>query len=69
MSMPADTREPIRIDQLNLRKRTLEQRLEDGDRRIEEGALLGQDVRAWEDFWLTLLAEYESICDELDQAA
>ena len=69
MSARVETSEPVRIDQLQLRKRSLEQRLEEGDRRIEEAALLGQDVHAWEEFWLNLLAEYESICDELDEAA
>lgn len=65
---PCDA-EPIQIDDLRRRKRTLEQRLEDGFRRIGDAEMQGRDIRAWEDFWLSLLGEYESICDELDAAA
>lgn len=48
------------------RKAKLEQRLEDGDRKIEGAALNGQDVAAWEDFWMTLLAEYEDVCEKFN---
>ncbi len=48
---------------------TLEHRLDDGYRRIEEARLRGVDVRAWEEFWLQLLAEYEEVCDGLRLAA
>lgn len=48
------------------RKAKLEQRLEDGDRKIEEEALRGRDVTAWEDFWMTLLAEYEDVCEQFN---
>jgi hypothetical protein len=61
--------EPIQIDDLRRRKMTLEQRLEDGFVRIGEAEVQGRDVAAWEEFWLTLLGEYESVCDELEQAA
>ncbi len=47
----------------------LERRLEDGYRRIEEAQVRGVDVRAWEDFWLQLLHEYEEVCDGLRLAA
>ncbi len=47
----------------------LEQRLEDGYRRIEQALAEGADVRAWEQFWLQLLAEYEAVCSDLAQAA
>ncbi len=47
----------------------LEQRLEDGYRRIEQALAEGADVRAWEQFWLQLLAEYEAICSDLAKAA
>ena len=62
-------REPIQIDDLRRRKLTLEQRLDDGFRRIGEAEIQGRDISAWEDFWFSLLGEYESICDELDTAA
>jgi hypothetical protein len=54
---------------LDARRRTLEDRLDDGYQRIDEAALNGTDVREWESFWLRLLDEYEDICRELDQAA
>jgi len=60
---------PIQIDELRARKMSLEQRLEDGDLRIRNAELQGRDVEAWEEFWLTLLNEYETICDELELAA
>jgi hypothetical protein len=31
--------------------------------------MLGEDVSAWEDFWIDLLHQYESLHDELPQAA
>jgi len=40
-------------------------RLEDGYARIEEAIVRGVDIRAWEDFWLQLLDEYEDVCDGL----
>lgn len=53
-------------DDITARRRTLEQRLDDGYRRIEHALRAGDDIEAWEDFWLRLLHEYESVCDELD---
>lgn len=47
----------------------LVRRLEDGYARIEEAKLRGIDIRAWEDFWLQLLDEYEDVCDGLRLAA
>jgi hypothetical protein len=61
--------EPIQFDELRRRKLTLEQRLDDGFVRIGEAEVLGKEIGAWESFWLSLLSEYESVCDELDQAA
>jgi hypothetical protein len=54
---------------LDARRRTLENRLDDGFDRIEQAALSGTDVSEWESFWLRLLSEYEDVCRELDQAA
>jgi hypothetical protein len=54
---------------LDAHRRTLENRLEDGYRRIDQAALSGAEVWEWESFWLQLLGEYEDICRELDQAA
>lgn len=69
MSAASRPGEPIRFDVLRNRKRTLEQRLEDGFVRIGEAELQGREIEAWESFWLSLLAEYESVCDQLDRAA
>lgn len=60
---------PLPFDELRKRKSTLEQRLEDGYRRIGAAELEGRDVRVWEDFWLSLLGEYEAVCDEILEAA
>ena len=54
---------------LDARRRTLEDRLDDGYRRIDQAVLSGSDVTDWESFWLRLLDEYEDVCRELDQAA
>ena len=54
---------------LNARRRTLENRLDDGFDRIDQAALSGTDVSEWESFWLRLLGEYKDVCRELDQAA
>ena len=39
----------------------LSRRLEDGDRRIAKAERAGQDVAAWESFWIELLQEYEGV--------
>ena len=69
MSVERGQPEPIQIDELRNRKMTLEQRLEDGFTRIGDAEVQGRDISAWEDFWVTLLREYESVCDELQRAA
>jgi len=51
------------------RRSSLDRRLEDGFVRIEQALAAGADVQAWEAFWLQLLDEYESVCDELADAA
>jgi predicted nucleic acid-binding Zn-ribbon protein len=61
--------EPVQLDDLRRQKARLEQRLEDGYERINDAEALGRDISAWEEFWLTLLSEYESICNELLDAA
>jgi hypothetical protein len=54
---------------LDARRRTLEDRLDDGYQRIDQALLSGAEVSEWESFWLRLLGEYEDVCRELDQAA
>ena len=51
------------------RRQSLERRLEDGYRRIDQAALTGSDVSEWESFWIRLLGEYEDVCRESDLAA
>ena len=48
---------------------SLSRRLEQGYAKIERGLAAGQNVTAWEDLWISLLREYERICDEIDRAA
>jgi len=43
--------------------RRLEERLDDGYQRIEEGLRRGEDVERWEAFWLDLLRQYETLVD------
>ena len=52
-------------NEIGARRRTLERRLDDGYLRIDRALRTGEDVGAWEDFWIGLLREYESVCDEL----
>jgi hypothetical protein len=58
----------VRTD-LDDRRRSLEQRLDDGYRRIDQASLAGSDVTEWELFWIRLLGEYEDVCRELKEAA
>ncbi len=44
----------------------LEQRLRDGENRIEEACHVGADIAAWEEFWIELLHTYEAIHDRLE---
>jgi hypothetical protein len=54
---------------LDRRRHSLARRLEDGYQRIDQAIATGADVVAWETFWIDLLREYESVCDELREAA
>jgi hypothetical protein len=54
---------------LDDRRNSLEQRLDDGYRRIDQASLAGSDVTEWESFWIRLLGEYEDVCRELQEAA
>lgn len=48
---------------------TLERRLNDGYARIDQALAQGNDVSAWEDFWIELLHQYESAVDYVPEAA
>lgn len=49
--------QPESIDSLKLR-------LADGFQRIDVARTRGEDVSAWEDFWIELLHRYEALCDD-----
>ncbi len=49
--------------------RVLEQRLDDGYRRIESGQLLGEDITQWEEFWIDLLHQYEQLTDQAEDSS
>ena len=66
MDLPAPQSLADRRDDIAARRRMLEQRLDDGYHRIEHALRAEDDVEAWENFWLHLLHEYETVCDELD---
>lgn len=44
----------------------LEQRLDDGERRIEEATRIGADTASWEAFWIELLHSYEAVYRRLE---
>lgn len=48
---------------------TLFRRLEDGYQKIEDAQAAGRDTAFLDEFWLSLLREYEAVCDELQKAA
>lgn len=54
---------------IEARKIMLMQRLDDGYQRIEGALGDGGNLAAWEEFWIQLLDEYESVCDALEKAA
>lgn len=60
---------PGEASSLDDRRRSLEQRLDDGFKRIDQASLAGSDVGEWESFWIRLLSEYEDVCRELEEAA
>lgn len=55
------------LDDLQRQRSRLASRLEEGHRRIEAALAGGQDVTAWEEFWMALLHEYEDVCQELER--
>jgi hypothetical protein len=66
--MAIDREAPAPIVDLAEHREALARRLDDGFVRIEQAIVAGEDVKTWEDFWLSLLAEYEAISDELSAA-
>lgn len=62
---PASGPSPLTDVELAQKRDALDKRLEDGFRKIEDAEASGKNVYAWENFWLQLLREYESVCDDL----
>jgi len=60
---------PINISTRQSEADVLRQRLEAGYERIELARQSGVDTRTWEEFWVNLLHEYETVCDQFDEAA
>ncbi len=61
--------EPLSISATAGYLEALERRLTDGYTRIEVARSRGQDVTAWEEFWIELLHQYEMAVDDFPEAA
>jgi hypothetical protein len=62
-------RPDVNIDHLRSRQSELRRRLSDGDEQISGAKRAGADTTRWEDHWITLLREYESVCRALGEYA
>ncbi len=54
------------LSELERELEALEQRLDDGERRIEEATRIGADTASWEAFWIELLHSYEDVYRRLE---
>jgi asparagine synthetase A len=61
--MREDRRQSSQVRERGAELSSLALRLDDGEARIQAALSRGEDVSAWEDFWLRLLHEYESLHD------
>ena len=53
---------------LYARKAELVRRLQDGDEQISSAKRNGADTTQWESHWITLLRQYESVCQEITES-
>jgi hypothetical protein len=56
------------VPQLRAHRDGLERRLTEGDAKIDTARRDGTPsttIAGWEDFWVSLLHEYQRVCDEL----
>jgi hypothetical protein len=53
---------------LQARKAELVRRLQDGDEQITSAKRDGADTTRWENHWITLLRQYESVCREISES-
>jgi len=56
-------------EELVARRAAVARRLDDGYHRIDQALVSGEDITAWEDFWIELLSQYETLSDEVERAA
>jgi hypothetical protein len=56
------------LTDLQTRQAELVRRLQDGDAQILSARQSGVDTVRWEDHWIMLLRQYESVCREISQA-
>ena len=64
-SRAIETHRIVEPSSISERIEALDRRLADGYQRIDVARAQGQDVTAWEDFWLQLLGEYQDVCNRL----
>ena len=55
------------VAKLEAKRDELVERLDKGSVRIEAARDQGKDVTEWEDYWISLLRQYEQICDKLKE--
>lgn len=64
-----NTTKPINVSGFQTRRDAIRDRLDDGYRRIDAAVDEGDDVAAWETFWISLLRQYEHLCDDAERQA
>jgi hypothetical protein len=55
--------------QLEEQRDQLYERLDTGFARIDAAQARGRDVSEWEILWVSLLAQYESVCRQIESAS
>jgi len=56
------------VTDLQARKAELIRRLQDGDEQISAAKRDGADTTRWENHWITLLRQYELVCQEIAES-
>lgn len=57
----------ITLQELELKRDGLVERLNKGEARIENARKGGEDVTEWEDYWIDLLRQYEITCNRIKE--
>ena len=55
--------------ELEARKMELVRRLQDGDEQISAAKRNGAETTRWENHWITLLRQYETVCREIAESS